>query len=170
MSWRLLRTILILPGTALVLVPGLVLWAVGAGGGAIAPASPGQAAFWLGLVAALAGLALAVWTVRLFLVEGRGTPAPWDPPRKLVVRGPYRYLRNPMISGVLSMLAAEALMLRSWPLAAWMAVFFAANAVYFPLFEEKGLERRFGDDYRRYMANVPRWVPRLTPWSGADSG
>ncbi len=169
MSWRLLRTILILPGTALVLVPGLIWWAVGAGGGAIAPASPRQAAFWLGLVAALAGLALAVWTVRLFLVEGRGTPAPWDPPRKLVVRGPYRYLRNPMISGVLSMLAAEALMLRSWPLAAWMAVFFAANAVYFPLIEEKGLERRFGDDYRRYKANVPRWVPRLTPWFGTGT-
>ena len=67
------------------------------------------------------------------------------------------------------MLAAEALMLRSWPLAAWMAAFFAANAVYFPLFEEKGLERRFGDDYRRYMANVPRWVPRLTPWSGTGT-
>ena len=169
MSWRLLRTILILPGTALVLVPGLILWAVGAGGGTIAPASPRQAAFWLGLVAALAGLALAVWTMRLFLVEGQGTPAPWDPPRKLVVRGPYRYVRNPMISGVVLMLAAEALMLRSWPLAAWMAVFFAANAVYLPLFEEKGLERRFGDDHHRYMANVPRWVPRLTPRSGCGT-
>jgi protein-S-isoprenylcysteine O-methyltransferase Ste14 len=70
-----------------------------------------------------------------------------------------------MISGVLAMLAAEALLLQAWSLAAWMAFFFAVNAIYFPLVEEKGLLRRFGDDYRKYKANVPRWFPRLTPWS-----
>ncbi|MFQ5954502.1 MAG: methyltransferase family protein [Kiloniellales bacterium] len=165
MNWRLIGIILILPGTALVVVPALILWAASAGGQAVTLASPRQAAFWLGLVFAVVGLTLAVWTVRLFVVEGQGTPAPWDPPRRLVVQGPYRYVRNPMISGALAGLAAEALLFQSWRLAAWMAFFFAVNAVYFPLIEEKGLERRFGDDYHRYKANVPRWIPRLTPWS-----
>jgi protein-S-isoprenylcysteine O-methyltransferase Ste14 len=117
------------------------------------------------LAFAALGLTLAASTVRLFSTRGRGTPAPWDPPRKLVVQGPYRHVRNPMISAVLAMLAAEALLLQALPLAAWMAFFFAANAVYFPLVEEQGLERRFGDDYRVYKANVPRWIPRLTPWT-----
>ncbi len=165
MSWRLLRTILILPGSALVVIPAAILWAANASGESITVASPGQGAFWLGLAFAAAGLTLAVWTVRLFSTRGQGTPAPWDPPRKLVVRGPYRYVRNPMISSVLTMMAAEALFFQAWPLAAWMAYFFVANAVYFPLVEEKDLERRFGDDYRLYKANVPRWVPRLRPWT-----
>jgi protein-S-isoprenylcysteine O-methyltransferase Ste14 len=165
LSWRLLKTILILPGTALVVVPAVILWAVNATDGAITPATPSQGAFWPGLAFAALGLTLAASTVRLFSTRGRGTPAPWDPPRKLVVQGPYRHVRNPMISAVLAMLAAEALLLQALPLAAWMAFFFAANAVYFPLVEEQGLERRFGDDYRVYKANVPRWIPRLTPWT-----
>ena len=165
MSWRLLKTILILPGSALVVIPAVILWAVSASGGAVTPALPNQVAFWLGLAFAVVGLTLAGWTARLFWTQGRGTPAPWDPPRKLIVLGPYRHVRNPMISGVLAMLAAEALLLQAWSLAAWMAFFFGVNAIYFPLVEEKGLLRRFGDDYRKYKANVPRWFPRLTPWS-----
>lgn len=122
--------------------------------------------FWLALVIGACGFALAVWTVRLFTRFGEGTPAPWDPPRKLVVRGPYRYVRNPMIVAVIVMLTAESLVFASWPLAVWMAFFFATNAVYFPLSEEKGLEKRFGEDYRLYRDNVPRWLPRLRPWQG----
>jgi protein-S-isoprenylcysteine O-methyltransferase Ste14 len=95
---------------------------------------------------------------------GDGTPAPWDPPQKLVIRGPYRHVRNPMITGVLLMLLAEALWFQSWPLALWMLIFFLGNFVYFPLVEEKGLEKRFGNDYREYKAHVPRWIPRLHPW------
>ncbi len=57
---------------------------------------------------------------------------------------------------------------RPLPLVAWLLVFVAANAIYIPLIEEPGLERRFGEDYRRYKANVPRWVPRLSPWQGPD--
>lgn len=165
MSWSLLRTVLVLPGTALVYVPALLLWLFARTGLAASPAGPDQLRFWLGPLIGAAGLGLAVWTVRLFATQGQGTPAPWDPPRKLVVEGPYRHVRNPMISAVLAMQLAEALLLGSWPLAGWMVVFFALNAVYFPLSEEKGLERRFGDDYRRYAANVPRWVPRATPWT-----
>jgi len=164
LSWGLARAILILPGTALVYVPALILWATAGTDYAAAPLGPDRAIFWLALVLAVAGVALAAWTMRLFLTVGAGTPAPWDPPRKLVVRGPYRHVRNPMITSVLVLLAAEALLFRSWPLAGWMLVFFAANAVYFPVVEEKGLERRFGEAYARYKRNVPRWLPRPTPW------
>jgi protein-S-isoprenylcysteine O-methyltransferase Ste14 len=163
-SWALLRAIAILPGTALVYVPALLLWATGGLGAGAVLATPSRPGFWLAAALGAAGLVLAVWTVTLFARFGAGTPAPWDPPGKLVVRGPYRHVRNPMITGVLAMLAAEALVFRSWPLAAWLAVFFAANAIYFPLSEEPGLARRFGADYALYKANVPRWLPRLTPW------
>ena len=156
---RLIKPILVLPGTMVVLVPGLLLWL---GGGAATPLT------WLhggsALVLGGAGLSLAVWTVRLFVTLGRGTPAPWDPPARLVVAGPYRHLRNPMISGVILILAAEAILFRSPCIAGWLALFALANAVYFPLVEEPGLERRFGADYRAYKAHVPRWLPRLTPW------
>ncbi len=162
MTWAMLRAIAILPGTALVFVPALLLWA--SGGLDAALATPGQPAFWLATALGAAGVTFAVWTMSLFTRIGEGTPAPWDPPRKLVVRGPYRHVRNPMIASVLAMLAAEALLFQSWPLAAWLAVFFIANAIYFPLSEEPGLARRFGDDYTRYKANVPRWLPRLKPW------
>ncbi len=164
MFWSLVRSLIVLPGTALVFVPAAILWATAGSAWAAAPISYRDWEFWLAALLFVPGLALAAWTVRLFLTMGKGTPAPWDPPRKLVVRGPYRHLRNPMISGVLALLLAEAVVFRSWPLAAWMALFLLANAVYFRLSEEKGLERRFGQDYRLYKAQVPRWLPRLRPW------
>lgn len=154
MSWPMARAIIMLPGTALVFVPAAILWATAGSAWAAAPTSYRDWECWLALLLLFSGLALAAWTVRLFLTLGEGTPAPWDPPRKLVVRGPYRHVRNPMISGVLAMLLAQAVVFRSWPRALWMALFFLAN--YFRLSEEKGLERRFGRDYRIYKAPVPR--------------
>ena len=68
------------------------------------------------------------------------------------------------ITSVLLMLFAEAALLQSLPIALWMLVFFIAHAIYFPLSEEKGLKKRFGDDYREYCAHVPRWIPKLRPW------
>ena len=164
MKSRMIKAVLILPGTVVVLVPGIIHWAAAgtAFAGALPP--PGWIQVWAGLAALAAGLFLGTWTASLFVSIGQGTPAPWDPPQNLVVRGPYRHVRNPMISSVLLMLLGEALVLSSWPVGWWGITFFALNSVYFPLFEEKGLERRFGDDYRPYKANVPRWVPRLTPW------
>ncbi len=164
MHWGLIRAIIILPGTALVFVPAAILFVAKNTNYSHQLAGPGQLAFWLALMAASLGLGLAFWTVKLFIKFGQGTPAPWDPPKKLVVRGPYRHVRNPMITSVLLMLFAEAALLLSWPIAAWMLVFFITNAVYFPLFEEKGLEKRFGDDYREYCTHVPRWIPQLRPW------
>jgi protein-S-isoprenylcysteine O-methyltransferase Ste14 len=105
-----------------------------------------------------------VQTVSLFARVGEGTLAPWDPTSKLVVRGPYRRVRNPMISGVLFVLLGEAAILGAPALLIWAAAFLAVNAAYMPLFEEPGLRRRFGEDYDVYKANVPRWLPRVTPW------
>lgn len=118
------------------------------------------------LAAALigAGLILFGWTVALFADVGDGTLAPWDETRRLVLRGVYRHVRNPMITGVLCVLLGEASLLGSLPLLGWFALFLVGNALYIPLAEERGLERRFGEEYSLYKRNVPRWIPRLRPW------
>jgi protein-S-isoprenylcysteine O-methyltransferase Ste14 len=110
------------------------------------------------------GLLLIIRTVALFARLGEGTLSPWDPTSRLVVRGPYRHVRNPMISGVLSILLGEAALLGSVPLLIWFAAVLAVNAVYMPLVEEPGLVRRFGADYETYRANVARWVASPRPW------
>jgi protein-S-isoprenylcysteine O-methyltransferase Ste14 len=140
-------------------IPGLLAWRWGVNLG-----------WWsaIGALVLAAGLALFVWTVTLFVRIGRGTLAPWDPTRKLVIEGPFRYVRNPMITAVLIILAGEALLLGSAAIAIWLGIFFGINAIYFPLSEEPGLLRRFGSEYERYRNNVPRWVPRLRPWDPTD--
>ena len=168
MNLELIKAIVILPGTALVYIPGAMLWLVVESGAAISLAGLARPRFWFALVLGASGLALAVWTVRLFRTVGEGTPAPWAPPKRLVVRGPYRHVRNPMITSVLLMLGAESLFFGSWHLAGWMLVFLLGNAVYFPLVEERALERRFGDAYRLYKANVPRWIPSWRSWDAID--
>ncbi len=145
--------ILLLPGTVTVAIPALI---VGFAGADIEPATA-----VLGALVAAIGLALVAWTVHLFVTVGRGTLAPWDPTTALVVRGPYRYVRNPMITGVATILAGEVLFFRSWGIAIELAVFVAVNAIYFPLVEEPGLQQRFGADYDEYRARVPRWIPRV---------
>jgi len=166
MHWGLLRTIIVLPGTVLIFIPAIILRVAEDSKFSAEFLTPGQFLFWLGLLAASIGLALSVWTVTLFMTVGEGTPAPWEPPKRFVVRGPYRYVRNPMIISVLFMLLAEALLFQSWPVALWMIIFFIANSIYFPLMEEKGLEKRFGNDYREYKDHVPRWIPRVRAWPG----
>ena len=168
MNLRLLKPILILPGTVLVFVPVVILITTYK---RFPPEliGPDRLLFWPALVAAGLGLAMAFWTVALLTKLGEGTPAPWDPPQKLVVRGPYRFVRNPMITSVLFMLLAETLLLQSWPIFCWLVFFYLANAFYFPLFEEKSLEKRFSKDYLEYKKHVPRWIPRLTPWSPPEN-
>ena len=98
----------------------------------------------------LGGMLLAVSTVRLFPKLGNGTPAPWDPTTKLIVTGPYAYVRNPMITGVVLILTSEALMLGSLAIGIWAVVFLIINMFYFPLSEEPGLRKRFGKEYDEY--------------------
>ena len=110
------------------------------------------------------GSFLFFYTVFLFKNIGKGTLAPWSEKQKLIVVGPYRYCRNPMISGVLSMLIGESLILHSLAILIWAACFFLINTIYFLISEEPALETKFGDDYKHYKKHVPRWIPRVTPY------
>lgn len=118
----------------------------------------------IGVLIGLSGLSLFVYTVLLFRKIGKGTLAPWTPTQKLVVDGPYRYCRNPMITGVFFILIGESLILHSTNILIWSGVFFLINTTYFVLKEEPDLHKRFGDEYLRYKRNVPRWIPKLTPY------
>ncbi len=125
-----------------------------------------------GIAILCVGLVLFLSSLRRFATDGRGTLAPWDPPRRLVVSGPYRYVRNPMISGVILVLVGEALVLLSRVHLAWALIFLGVNAVYIPLLEEPLLEQQFGAEYREYRRHVPRLLPRWRPWnpSAGDLG
>lgn len=104
-----------------------------------------------------------------FSWTGHGTPAPWDAPRRLVVRGMYRYVRNPMYAGMALVLIGEALLLRSLmhEVLIILAVYCAMVTAFVLLYEEPELRRQFGDDYREYCRNVRRWIPRLKPFDSA---
>lgn len=159
-----MSAVLLLPGTVAVGVPALIVSRSGANPAFDLDSALAVPLAVLGAILVLGGLLLVARTVALFAAVGAGTLAPWDETRRLVVRGPYRYVRNPMLSGVFSILLGEALLLGSTPLLLWFVAVVVANALYMPLVEEPGLKRRFGAEYEVYCANVPRWIPTLRPW------
>ena len=161
---RHLKAIGLLPGMVTVVIPAGIVAIAGTDVGWGLDGAPAALPVVAGALLAAAGAALWYVTVRLLAGEGEGTLAPWDATRKLVVRGPYRYVRNPMITGVVLVLLGEAALLGSRGVLAWAGIFFAINGVWFRLVEEAGLVRRFGAEYEQYRRNVPRWVPRRTPW------
>lgn len=163
---RHLFAILALPFTMAVIIPA-VITRRGFGDPIAGANLPRTVELVLGVVFGSIGLALFVSTVRLFGAVGDGTLAPWDPPRHLVVRGPYRYVRNPMISGVICLLLAEALVADSRRLLLWAGTFFLINAIYIPLSEEPMLRARFGASYDEYCRNVRRLIPRFRPWQSS---
>jgi protein-S-isoprenylcysteine O-methyltransferase Ste14 len=124
----------------------------------------------VGLAIGAIGLLLFATSLGQFVMRGHGTLAPWDPPKHLVVEGPYRYVRNPMISGVVLILVGEALVLRSAVHGWWAFTFFCINSIYIPLLEEPPLRSRFGGAYVEYCRHVGRLIPRLQPWTPATSG
>jgi protein-S-isoprenylcysteine O-methyltransferase Ste14 len=112
-----------------------------------------------GMLLTAGGAALALWCVFTFVFVGRGTPGPFDPPRRLVVRGPYRVVRNPMYVGAGLALAGAALVFRSGALATYAVAFMIVMNAFVHLYEEPALRRTFGDDYGAYCQQVPRWLP-----------
>jgi len=118
----------------------------------------------IGVIIGSAGSFLFFYTVFLFKNIGKGTLAPWSEKQKLVIVGPYRHCRNPMISGVLFILISESLILHSLPILIWAGCFFLINTIYFLISEEPALEKKFGDDYKHYKKHVSRWLPRVTPY------
>ena len=115
---------------------------------------------YAGIAVGVLGGALALWCVVSFALVGRGTPAPFDPPRKLVVRGPYRYVRNPMYLGAALALCGAAIFYRSTALLGYTGLFLVAMHGFVVWYEEPTLARLFDAEYEAYRARVRRWLPR----------
>ena len=162
---RQLTSILILPFNVALIIPFVLYFLCGGKQRyrLLAPSvqMPGRV---VGSLLVVGGLPLLVLPIRDFVRIGMGTLAPWDPTQRLVVSGIYRYVRNPMITGVITILFGVAFLYNTVCHLIWAVLFTVVNMIYMPLAEEPGLERRFGDDYRRYKQNVPRWLPRPDPW------
>jgi protein-S-isoprenylcysteine O-methyltransferase Ste14 len=148
---RALLAFLILPGLAAVIAPPF-----------IALLDPWRGKTWLpGLAVMCAGAFVLLWCVRGFYVSGKGTLAPWDPPKQLVVVGLYRWVRNPMYVGVLSLVFGWTLYLTSPFLAAYAGFLAVGFYLRVLMHEEPWLDAQFGLEWRAYKAAVPRWIPRL---------
>jgi len=143
-------------GVLLVFLPAQVLGR----SGLVRPATFGPAQA-MGAMVGAAGAALALWGIITFVVSGRGTPAPFDPPRHLVVAGPYRLVRNPMYVGAGLALAGAALFYEYWALLSYCAAFTLTMFLFVVVYEEPRLRATFGDAYVRYCERTARWWPRL---------
>lgn len=109
----------------------------------------------------LIGGAILLWSFWNFLIEGRGTPAPIDPPKELVVTGFYRYVRNPMYVGIFLILLGHFLWFKYLWLLVYLGVVFLFFHLFVTLYEEPTLKRKFGASYENYLKKVPRWIPRI---------
>lgn len=126
---------------------------------------------WIGVIPLAIGANIAALCFTHFIRSGRGTPAPFDAPRRLVVTGPYRYVRNPMYVGTGLFIAGFAILF--WEFSAtllWYAIGIAvAVNLFILLYEEPALRRKFNADYRDYCRNVRRWIPKTRPWHSASA-
>ena len=162
MGGRFLRTLLfgaLVPATFLVFIPAMILNVTGTEG-------EGGVLRLVGLVPMVLGLAILAWCFAGFIVEGQGTPAPYDPPQRLVTGRLYGWMRNPMYVAVTTILVGEAMFYGSLPLLAWAAVAWIFFNFFVILYEEPTMQRRFGPAYEAYLEHVPRWIPsrpRLVP-------
>jgi protein-S-isoprenylcysteine O-methyltransferase Ste14 len=114
-----------------------------------------------GLSLATLGGALALWCISTFIFVGHGTPAPFDPPRRLVTRGPYRFVRNPMYLGASGVVAGAALYYHSLSLLAYGCGLLITTHLFVVFYEEPTLTREFGEDYKAYRRSIGRWLPRM---------
>ena len=145
-------------GFLLIYLPARIL----SGTGLVRPATMGPPQI-VGIVIGSAGALLALWCVSTFVWVGKGTPAPFDPPRRLVIRGPYRFVRNPMYEGAGLALGGAALYFLSEPLLVYGVLFLLAAHIFVVFYEEPTLKRSFGQDYEAYCHRVSRWRPWRSP-------
>lgn len=124
---------------------------------------------WPAVLIMLAGVCLYVWCVWDFAGTGRGTPGPWDAPRRLVVVGPYSWVRNPIYVAASLVIGGEALLFVSLPLLLYLVVAAVGVHLFVILYEEPNLGRQFGEQYLAYRRNVPRWIPRRQPLDPSSS-
>jgi len=120
---------------------------------------------WLAIVPCVLGAAILLQCGWDFATVGQGTPAPIDPPKSVVVSGLYRFVRNPMYIGVELVILGEALLLSSARLLAYALLLGLGFHLFVLFYEEPTLRKKFGSAYQEYCQAVPRWLPRLTPWS-----
>ncbi len=118
----------------------------------------------IGVPLILISVPVLVSSFARFVLDGLGTPVIVAPPQKLVVTGLYRYVRNPMYVAIIAIILGQALLFGDKRLIVFAALFWLACHIFVTGYEEKRLEREFGAPYRTYRANVPRWIPRITPW------
>ena len=114
---------------------------------------------YLGIIPIMPGILFYVWSALDFALIGKGTPAPIDPPRNLVISGPYHYARNPMYTGGVLILIGESLLFGSAALTIYTCFIWLAFHLFIVLYEEPHLKKRFGPDYEAYTSTVPRWIP-----------
>lgn len=151
-----LRTLLftiVAPGTVTVALPYFILTRTHAS--SIGPLRS------VGIPVVCLGIAIYAWCAWSFTVKGRGTPAPIDPPKKLVIEGLYRYMRNPMYVGVLTILVGEVLWFASPMLLVYAGIVAGIFHAFIRFYEERKLQNLFGGQYTAYCNTVPRWWPRL---------
>jgi protein-S-isoprenylcysteine O-methyltransferase Ste14 len=141
-------------GFLLVFLPARVL----SSAGITAPESIGATQV-TGMIVGSLGALLALWCIATFIFIGRGTPAPFDPPRRLVETGPYRFVRNPMYIGAGFALAGAALFYQSWALLGYGMAFVVITHLFVVVYEERALRSSFGDAYVSYCERVHRWWP-----------
>jgi protein-S-isoprenylcysteine O-methyltransferase Ste14 len=154
LALRSLFFAIVVPGTVAVLIPYLI---VSRGGASIA--GPWTPLHLLSLVTMAVGAAILVRCIWDFAAKGRGTLAPIDPPKQLVVQGLYRYVRNPMYLGVLLLLLGQSAFFQSVALLQYTLAWFIVVNLIVVFYEEPSLRRRFGDSYERYFLSVHRWLP-----------
>jgi protein-S-isoprenylcysteine O-methyltransferase Ste14 len=147
--------ILFVPGILLGIIPPLGIQPLGG------PALTLGLGRWLAVPFWVAGSAILVWCARDFVVRGGGTPAPVEPPKALVINGMYRFVRNPMYVGVLSVQAGTILWYGSLAQVGYWFLLFTCVSLFVQLYEEPHLRKTFEAAYEDYCRKVPRWVPRL---------
>lgn len=153
--WKLIFTV---PASIIVYIPIILLIIEY---GHIPPVDYSWGRFTIGFCAFWGGIAFFVWSFRILVVEGKGTPSPFNPTKQLVIKGPYYYIRNPMIVAIWSILLGETLYFDSLYLLIWTFVTVIFAMAYVPNFEEPELEKKYGTAYLDYRADVGRWFPRF---------
>ena len=127
-----------------------------------------QATRAVGMLLIAAGLPGLIDSFARFALQGLGTPAPIAPPQNLVVTGLYRYVRNPMYVGVVAVILGQGMLFGDSRLLIYGGLLWLAFHAFVLVYEEPVLADSFGDQYKDFRANVPRWIPRVTPWRGAS--
>ena len=123
----------------------------------------------IGMIVGSFGACIALWCIWTFSFLGRGTPAPFDPPQRLVTRGPYQFVRNPMYIGAGLALAGAGLFYESPFLLSYAGIFLLISHLFVLLYEEPTLRRMFGSEYEAYCHQVKRWWPTFRLWKGKNT-